>query len=554
MKKTAKLGFTMILALAITLASFSLPNAKAYAPPYTTVKIGLYYGGSALPSANLENVSGCGSGYQFGILDNSRNFTPIGASTAETKISMLRDKNMVYDSSNRRYNEGTTGSVVVGCYHVQMNTAFSSYAEAQAAVSAYPGSFVKYSNGSFFGCVGNYTTADAASAAAGGIPNSTVTSGTSSTVAVVKTGTNTMLFEFEYGSAYWLVVMPMSQGGAKTQTWFKNYKYYGGFQYARIGGEDLTVINVVNVEDYTKGVIPYEMVGNAPLEAYKAQAVCARTYAMANLGKHTGFDLCPTEDCQVYHGINQSTATTAAAVDQTAGQYMTYNGQLATGYYASSDGGATENSENVWNEAVPYLRGVVDPYEADIAGIAPGYSWTVTYTSAEITSRLQSKGYQIGTVVGMTVSQLTDSGNVYKVTVTDSGGNSLSFKKGDPVRSALGVKSIHFTINGGASSNDVYVNSSSEKLDGGLQSSYAIGGGGLAEIIGVNKPYAITGTGETVQVGTETQSASGSFTIKGTGNGHSIGMSQWGAYSMAKFHNMTYDQILKFYYTGVSIG
>ena len=92
---------------------------------------------------------------------------------------------------------------------------------------------------------------------------------------------------------------------------------------------------------------------------------------MANLGKHTGFDLCTTEDCQVYYGTEGANATTDAAVDQTAGQYLTYDGALCGTYYSSSDGGATENSENVWVKAVPYLRGVVDPYEANIASIAP---------------------------------------------------------------------------------------------------------------------------------------------------------------------------------------
>jgi stage II sporulation protein D len=106
-----------------------------------------------------------------------------------------------------------------------------------------------------------------------------------------------------------------------------------------------------------------------PLEALKAQAVCARTYVMASR-KHSGFDVCTTECCQVYQGIGRANATTDMAVDQTAGQYMTYNGELCVAYYSSSDGGATENSENVWNEAIGYLRGVVDPYEADIADTA----------------------------------------------------------------------------------------------------------------------------------------------------------------------------------------
>lgn len=559
MKKTAKTCFTLLLSLTIILTSFGYQKAEAYTPACTTLKIGLFYGENTMPSANLQNVTGYGSGFQFGILDANRQFTPLGAVTAETKISVLRDKNMVYDSMNNKYDPGTTGSVVVGCYHIQLDTAYPTYIDALTAVSGYPSGFVKYSGGNFYALIGNYITAEEAAAAisANGITGCTVNYGSSSTVTVVKTGTNNILFEFEYGNAYFLVVMPVSPDGAKCQTWFKGFRYYGGFQYARLDGGDLTVINCVDVEDYTKGVIPYEMVGAAPLEAYKAQAVCARTYSIANMNKHksSGFDLCTTEDCQVYRGIGAATDVTNAAVDQTMGQYLLYNGQLCIAYYASSDGGASENSENVWKETVPYLRGVVDPYEAEIASIAPGYNWTVTYTPDEITARLRNKGYNVGTIISIVVSEYTSVGNVYKVSLTDSNGVTRSFTKGESIRSALGVSSIHFSINGGSTPNDVYVNDINGKISGGLQSSYAIGGSGMMEILGQSKVYAITGTGETVEVGsgTQEQAAPGVFIIKGTGRGHNVGMSQWGAYSMAKFHGMTFDQILKFYFTGVTI-
>jgi len=560
MKTPAKLGLTLFLISAIFLSSFTLHYVQAYTPPYTTVKIGLYYGGSALPSANLQNVTGFGSGYEFGILNDQRQFMSIGASTTETKITMLRDRNMYYDSANNCYEPGTEGSVVVGCYHIQMNTRYGSYAEASVAAAAYPAGFVKYSSGVFYVCSGNYISAEAANAAiaTAGFMDCSVTSGTSSTVTVVKTGTNTILFEFEYGNSYWLTVMPIPTNGAKCQTWFKKFRYYGCFQYARLNGGDLTVINCVDVEDYVKGVIYNEMVGNAPLEAYKAQAVCARNYAVANLNKHrsSGFDLCNSEDCQVYRGLNGTNDVTDAAVDQTAGIYMTYGGQVCIGYYSSSDGGATENSENVWKEAIPYLRGVVDPYETDIASIAPNYNWTVTYTPAEITARLKGKGYQIGNVVNMVVSQYTDTGNVYKVTVYDDTGGSLTFTKGESIRSALGVSSIRFTINGGSADSGTYVNPGGSFITGGLSAVFAVGQSGLPEHLGRDNVYAITGTGDVVPMGpdapkTETPS---SFVIKGTGRGHNVGMSQWGAYSMAKFHNMTYDQILRFYFTGVTIG
>lgn len=558
MKKTAKSILAFIIAASTVFTSGMYQEAEAYTPLYTTVKAGLYCGTDALPSANLQNVTGYGSGYQFGYLDAGRQFIPIGAATQETKITMLIDKNMVYSSSANKYEPGTTGSIVVGCYHIQLSSTYPTYNDALAAVSGYQSGYVKYSNGSFIACIGNYISADEANAAisSNGITGGSVNCGTSNTITVVATGTNKILFEFEYGSTFYLAVAPISTDGTKCQTWFKGYRYYGAFQYSRDSGGDLNVINCVELEDYVKGSIPSEMSNTWPLEALKAQAVCARSYVIANIGKHSYYDVCPTEHCQMYEGTGKANATTDAAVDQTAGQFMTYDGKLCIAYYASSNGGASENSENVWPNAVPYCRGVIDPYEADITTIAPGYSWTITYTAEELGTRLRNLGYNIGTILTLVVSEYTNTGNVYKITLTDSNGVTRSFSKGEQIRSILGVKSIRFSINGSSATSDVYVNDANSKISGGLQSSYAIGGSGLMEILGQNKLYAITGTGETTEIGKETgtQSTPGVFVIKGTGRGHNVGMSQWGAYSMAKFHNMTYDQILKYYFTGVTIG
>jgi stage II sporulation protein D len=270
--------------------------------------------------------------------------------------------------------------------------------------------------------------------------------------------------------------------------------------------------------------------------------------------KHTGFDVCTTECCQVYRGTAHANETTDAAVDQTSGQYLTYNDQPVVAYYSSCDGGATESSENVWKDAVPYLRGIYDPYEADVAGTVPGYSWTVTYTSEQITNRLRARGYNCGTIISMTVAEYTPTGNVYKITLTDSNGVKWSFTKGESIRLALGVSSIRFTINGADVMGTFYINGGTTTITGGLQSSYAVGGSGLPEILGQPNVYAITGSGEVKAVGDTGNVTPGVFTIRGTGKGHNVGMSQWGAYSMAKFHGKTYDQILKFYFTGVHVG
>lgn len=556
MRKSVKIYLTILLsAILLSTSFFGYTKAEAYTPDYTTLKIGLYYGSSTLSSANLQNVTGRGSGYEYGLYDNNRNYTSLNGGTSEIKISILRDRNMYYDASSNSYKEGTEGSVVVGCFHIQFNTAYTTFDEAAAAAAPYTTGFVKYSNGVYYACAGNYLSFDEATAgiSSNGLTGCSVTSGTSSTVTVVKTGTNTILFEFEHGNAYYMVVMPVSTDGTKCQTWFKGYRYYGAFQYPRYDGGKLTVYNCVNIEDYVKGVIPYEMSSSWPIEALKAQAVSARTYVMTS-HRHSGFDVCTTIDCQVYRGVGLANETTDRAVDETAGKYITYNGEPCNAFYSASDGGATENSENVWIATVPYLRGVIDPYEADIVNKVYNYNWTVTYTSSEITARLQSKGYSNGTIVDIAITQFTEMGNAYKVTLTDINGRKFTFTKGSSIRSALGVKSIRFTINGAGVPDDVYVNSATGKISGGLETSYAIGGSGVSAILGNNNVYAITGSGETVEIGGDTTTSTpGVFTITGSGNGHNVGMSQWGAYSMAKYHNKTYEEILKFYFTGVII-
>ncbi len=121
----------------------------------------------------------------------------------------------------------------------------------------------------------------------------------------------------------------------------------------------LTVVNVVPLEDYLLGVVPSEL--SLPnLEAQKAQAVAARTYAVANIGGYDkkGFDMVPTVSSQVYKGVSIESKMGTQAVRQTRGLVATFNGKPITAYYTSTCGGRTENSENIFDHAEPYLRGV----------------------------------------------------------------------------------------------------------------------------------------------------------------------------------------------------
>lgn len=99
-----------------------------------------------------------------------------------------------------------------------------------------------------------------------------------------------------------------------------------------------------------------------------------------------------------------------------------YNGKLATTVYFSSDGGATESVENVWGTPYPYLVGKEDPYEATVSSKISNYYWSVSYTGEQLASILQSKGYNIGTVVNVYVAEYTEMGNVYRLVFQDASG------------------------------------------------------------------------------------------------------------------------------------
>lgn len=123
----------------------------------------------------------------------------------------------------------------------------------------------------------------------------------------------------------------------------------------------LTVVNVLGLEDYVKGVVPNELsAGGYPLiEAHKAQAIAARTYAMRNRGQFMsqGYDLLPTTRSQVYRGLVSENGLSSRAVDETRGIVATYNGEPINALYTSTCGGRTEDAENIFNDAVPYLKG-----------------------------------------------------------------------------------------------------------------------------------------------------------------------------------------------------
>jgi len=392
-------------------------------------------------------------------------------------------------------------------------------------------------------------------------------------ITVVVMDTNNVLFEFtrgDFGGNFDFGVMPRPIAYGNPETWFRGNRYNGGFEYIRQTDGNLTIVNVVELEDYIKGVVPYEMVPTWPIEALKAQAVTARTFVLRriNFYRTQGFDVCRTEHCQVYRGRERANENTDRAVRETAGVVVTVDGQLVGTYYASSNGGASENSENVWVTAYSHLRGVIDPFEAQVAHRIPGYHWEITFTPAQITQRLRDRGFNVSTIVSMEVSQYSPTGNVIAVTMRDNNGTSWTFRRRGDLINALGVRTQRFDIGNRrwdgapATGGGIYVNSGNRI---GQQPSYhAIRGDGTVVTIPSGSMYAVNEAGvvERITPAPSGQAAAtncngminGVFTIRGTGNGHNVGMSQWGAYAMARYHNKSYVDIIQFYFRGVTVG
>lgn len=560
--------------LAVAVAVPMAAPARAAQSDELTLRVGLAYGTSALVSANLENNTGYGAGYRFGYFDSDLDFVELGrTSSSVTQLTMIKTQNVWVSGTS--YSTSNNGGTLIGCYHVLVSDGYSSFSAAQQVAQGYSDGFVAWIDGEYQVRVGAYETEAEAQSRASSVGGTVV--GTSSYgVNVTQTGVAKILFQFDGGSSKALGIMPDVTGVGETRTWFKGYRYPGGFRYERINGGNLTVVNIVDMEDYLIGVVPYEMSNSWPLEALKAQAVCARSYAYNSLNHHSSyhFDICNGTDCQVYYGFGGGStynANAAQAVEETAGVYAKYNGKVIEAYYSASHGGASESVYNVWGSSLstyPYLCGVKDPYEADTASLNPYSSWTVSYTTSSLTQRLQSKGYGTGTTVASMDLTYSDLGNVIAVKVNYANGQSNTFKPTN-MRSTFGISSIRFQVNnsgsgsgGTASDGSLAVNGSGTLPE--QDSYYVISGTGSVGKTDREDLYAISGSGSvdsvtsssggsTVTEGNVVHVSGSSYVFEGSGNGHQIGMSQWGAYAMAK-RGFTYDEIITFYFPGVTVG
>ncbi len=268
--------------------------------------------------------------------------------------------------------------------------------------------------------------------------------------------------------------------------------YRGGLYLINRDGKLLTV-NRVLLEEYLRGVVPKEIGPSSPHEALKAQAICARSFALSNIDKYRskGYQLDDSPNSQVYYGKTGEAASSDKAIAETRGIIGTYEGKPASLIFGASSGGLTESAEQVWGGAVPYLTVVDDPYSKD----APYADWEFRIGLDKLTETFANTEYNVGQITDVVVEETSPQHTVKKLTLV--GANGSKTISGDRFRYRLDsfkIMSTWFTT--------------------------AIEGDELV--------------------------------VAGHGFGHRVGMSQHGAITMAKQGKGARD-ILAHYYPGVVI-
>jgi stage II sporulation protein D len=200
----------------------------------------------------------------------------------------------------------------------------------------------------------------------------------------------------------------------------------------------LRAINVVGLEPYLYGVVPAEVPDDWPAEVLKAQAVAARTYALATRKSEGAFDLYDDVRSQVYRGIDEEEASTNQAVDETAGEVLLYNGRMVITYFHSTSGGRTASIADVWpgSNPVPYLVSVEDPYDS----LSPHHIWgPVVVPAARLDRVLKAPGRLLDVRTTVNPSARVD-------TVNGIGSLGEAGVRAADVRRALGLRSTWFRI------------------------------------------------------------------------------------------------------------
>lgn len=274
----------------------------------------------------------------------------------------------------------------------------------------------------------------------------------------------------------------------------KERRYRGVVDVVRTKDNKLLAVNVIELEDYIRGVLYHEISHRWPMDAIIAQAVAARSYALYQMKVSTRKEFDVTNDVysQVYGGRTSEKFRTNLAINRSAGEVLLYEGKLLPAYFHATCGGHTEDVRELWNHDLPPLKGV----KCGFCGFSPHYAWKRNFQSSVVQKMLNDRGHKIGLIQEIKVSQRSGSGRVKKLTIIGRDGKEMQIS-GKEFREIIGPNHLRST-----------------KYDIKMKGYF--------------------------------------FDVIGYGWGHGVGLCQWGAYGMSlKRHD--YKEILNLYYPGTEI-
>jgi SpoIID/LytB domain protein len=311
---------------------------------------------------------------------------------------------------------------------------------------------------------------------------------------------------------------------------------------------DMIVVNEVETGRYLASVTGAESPSSWHDQALAAQAIAARTYLVTHLDRHDHYDLEGDVRDQEYAGIGTEADSTIRAVERTAGIVATYRGSPIEALYSANAGGITEDSENVYANALPYLRSVPSPGDElakDSGWGKTSWDWNREFTAPQLGDYLRSRGLNVGVPQRIELVRVTSAGRVTLARVFGTTGTRDVGK--DVTRYYFGLKSSMFTVTltEGGEAEWVSWRDTARLVDMGILGSELLGT--TYERI-LNEDRELT----SIRITGFVYKLPPRFIFYGRGFGHGVGMSQWGAQGMA-LSGANYEQILKHYYQGIAL-
>lgn len=537
--------------------------------------IGVLYGSDAEVSFDLSSDRG----FQVGktVIENEeRGFFPLWE-ISETACTVLISDNLFYNDGYTKYGEG---GYAFGRFHVQVGANCSTAEETAARIAeaaplagrfkVYPA----YVDNSYRVFLSDFSTSERAQNALNSLPELTsayscsVYECGSSSVSLVDHGANQKIFVYDCGASSSLGVKPLAARDAVAYTTANGGRLYPdclAFRRYRSGSIDgVEMINLLPMETYIAGVIPWEISNAWPHQMLRAMAIATRTFAASNLRRHFSawkIDVCSGSNCQFYGGFSKTNEAIWRAVNSTRGMILTYQGAPALISYCSSFGGQSLGSQYAYVSALDYLPTAPTPWEKYAQDdhwnglwyydVSPSLFWDRLYYRRGYT---QLSSGEIGSVTINSYVPGTDS--VYSATVTDTWGNSVTFTgTSNTMTGVYWPDSPNFVVGRG-----------SVTLAYETPSRFAFTSDG-SEPVFTSEPedptsekrlYDLSYTGVRIKVETElktvtyTGSSPDNFVFAGKGFGHCVGLSQFGGFDLAEY-GLTAEQILAVYFPGTEI-